>query len=102
MRIPGTINFPNATKLKEGRVTMASNLLQPMTDRTATLDEMLKDFPMAAGSTGNSGDRSPKSGTQFDQEVAALMKQIDINVMAASDGKSPICRRNFGRSSKTR
>ena len=86
IRVPGTINFPDARKLKLGRVVVASKLLQPITDATATLEDILADYPATAGFAG-SGDRSPKSGSAFDREVAALMEEIDMAVVAASGGE---------------
>ena len=85
-RIPGTVNFPNATKVKEGRVVVASKLLQPMMDRTATLDEILADFPMAQGS----GGRSPGVwlvGLAARPRGRGVIKEIDLDVLAVLGGQ---------------
>jgi hypothetical protein len=48
MRVPGTVNYPNAAKLRRGCVPVMSRLVSHCPERRFTLDELESVFPSAA------------------------------------------------------
>lgn len=46
LRVPGTINYPNAAKLARGCVTVISTLISHSPERANTPDELEKTFPL--------------------------------------------------------
>lgn len=48
LRMPGTVNYPNAAKLRRGCVPVVSQLVSRYPDRLNSLDELEGSFPLAA------------------------------------------------------
>jgi hypothetical protein len=82
LRIPGTINLPNKTKLKKGRVICPTKLIR-FNDATCTLE----DFPPALDDTNSEQDKSSTTASNID--ALPISKRIRDLIHGIDDPEHP-------------
>ena len=69
MRLPGTVNLPDARKLKKGRVPTLAKLVSFEEDRVYPLGEFTKAKPVASASTPDEEEGKIEIAGRFDAET---------------------------------